>query len=132
MQECDLNITLSFEYSVNSRYSIEYITKKSKEKCNSIIFALFQKLEELSKLTIKDLQNRPRESGYEMIPLSELNFEIDNDIKQDLELSNDSKVIVFRFNKQDCRLITAKSPKCKNLLYVLAYDWNFSAYNHGS
>lgn len=134
MQECDLNITFSFEYSVNSKYSIEYITKKSKEKCNDIIFALFQKLEELSKLRFVDLQNRPKESGYEMIPISELNFKIDNKIKQGLGLSNDSKVIVFRFNKQKCRLILAKSTKsqCTNLLYVLGYDWDFSAYNHGS
>ena len=131
MNDCELNISFSFEYSVNKKYSIEYITKKKKEKCNDIIFDLFKKLEELSKMKFVDFQNRPKNSGYEMIPISELNFKINENCMKSLCLSEDSKIIVFRFHNQNCRLLLAQSRKCSSLFYVIGYDWDFSAYDHG-
>ena len=131
MDKCSLNkIMFSFEYSVNSNYSIDFITKKSKSKCNDIIFELFKKLENISSMRFIDFQNMPKESGYEMIPIYELNFNIKADMMYNLGLSNDSKIIVFRFNKNKCRLLLCKSICCSNLLYVIGYDWNFSAYKH--
>lgn len=123
------NIIVSFKYSVaNKKYQILKITK-AKEKCNKIINELFEKLEEISNLTWKDLQNRPKETGYEMIPISEFNVNLDN-IKKELYLSEDSKIIVFRFNNQKCRLLGVRSQECSSILYIIGYDWNYSAYNH--
>lgn len=133
MLECkhDDNIILSFKYSVNSKeYTIEKITKKTKEKSNAIMYELYEKFKELSNVKLVDFQNKPKSVGYEMLPVCELNVVIDERTKKELELTNDSKIIVFRFNKQKCRMLLVQSKKCPSLLYVIGYDWNFSAYKH--
>lgn len=124
-------ILLSFKYSIkNKNYTIEKIIG-AREKCNKIMSKLFQKYEEISNLTWKELQDRPREAGYEMIPISKFHINLDN-IKKDLNLSEDSKIIVFRFNNQDCRLLGVRSQECSSILYIIGYDWDYSAYDHGS
>ena len=134
MQNCIANnnhIILSFKYSVkNKNYTIEKKTK-AKEKCNKIIQNLFERLEEISKLTWEESQNRPREAGYEMIPIHEFKINLDN-IKKDLILSDDSKIIVFRFNNQKCRILGVRSQECSSILYIIGYDWDYSAYDHGN
>ena len=133
MIECrhDENIILSFKYSVNSKeYTIEKVTKKTKEKCNDIMYELYEKFKELSNLKLVDFQNKPKTVGYEMLPLYELNVAIDERIRKELNLTNDSKIIIFRFNKQKCRMLLVQSKKCPSLLYVIGYDWNYSAYKH--
>lgn len=133
MLECryDENIILSFKYSVNSKeYTIEKITKKTKEKCNEIMYELYEKFKELSNVRLVDFQNKPKSVGYEMLHLYELNIVIDERIREELELTNDSKIIIFRFNKQKCRILLVQSKKCPSLLYVIGYDWNYSAYKH--
>ena len=86
MNDCIANnnhIILSFKYSVkNKDYKIEKITK-AKEKTNKTVQKLFEKLEEISNLTWTELQNRPKETGYEMIPISEFRINLEN-IKKDL------------------------------------------------
>lgn len=134
MEKCIANnnhIILSFKYSIkNKNYTINKITKE-KAKCNKTIEKLYEKLEEISKLTWVELQNRPKEAGYEMIPISEFYINLD-DIKDKLKLSNDSKIIVFRFNNQEARLLGVRSQECSSILYIIGYDWDYTAYNHGS
>ena len=123
------SIILSFKYSIkDKRHSIEHIFK-TKDNNKKVIQNLFAKFQELSNLTWKELQNRPKQSGYETIPISEFKINLDN-IKKDLELADDSKIIVFRFNNQNSRLLGVKSAKCKSILYIIGYDWDFSAYQH--
>lgn len=134
MNDCFANnnhIILSFKYSVkNKKYTIQEKTN-AKEKNNKIFKELFEKLEELSKITWKELQNRPKETGYEMIPISDFLINLDN-IKEKLKLSDDSKIIVFRFNHQKNRILGVRSQECSSILYIIGYDWDFSAYDHGS
>lgn len=82
-------------------------------------------------MTWKELQNRPKETGYEMIPISEFKINFDK-LKKELKLSEDSKIIVFRFNNQKCRLLGVRSHQCSSILYIIGNDWDYSAYNHGS
>lgn len=124
-------ILLSFKYSIkNKNYTIKKVVE-ARDKCNKIMKNLFQKYEEISNLTWKELQNRPKETGYEMIPISRFYIKLDN-IKDDLNLSEDSKIIVFRFHNQDYRLLGVRSQECSSILYIIGYDWDYSAYDHGS
>ena len=66
-----------------------------------------------------------------MIPISQFKINFDSEIREKLQLTSDSKIIVFRFNKQMCRILLVQSKLCSNLLYVIGYDWNYTAYNHG-
>lgn len=123
------HITLSFKYSIKDKnHLIERMTC-AKEKCNKTINNLFKRLEEISTLTWKELQNRPKETGYEMIPISEFKISFEN-LKKELKLSEDSKIIVFRFNNQKCRMLGVRSNECSSILYIVGYDWDYSAYNH--
>lgn len=95
------------------------------------MYELYEKFKELSNVRLVDFQNKPKSVGYGMmLPLYELNVVIDERIRKELELTNDSKIIVFRFNKQKCRMLLVQSKKCPSLLYVIGYDWNYSAYKH--
>lgn len=129
MEKTD-NIRFSFKYSASKEYSIEKITKRNKSKCNDIIYDLFNKFEELSNLKLIDILNKPKNSGYETIPVFELNLKFNEKIREDLEISNDSKIMVFRFYKQKCRLLLFQSKVNPTLLYVIGYDWGFNAYKH--
>ena len=77
------------------------------------------------------MQNKPRETGYEMIPFSDFKLNLDS-IKRNLKLSSDSKMIVFRFNNQNARILGVRSQECNSILYIVGYDWDYSAYDHGS
>lgn len=125
------HIILSFKYSIkNKKHTIEHILE-SKGNNKKTIKNLFKKFEELSNLKWTDFINKPREVGYEMIPISEFKINLDN-IKKSLNVSDDTKIIVFRFDNQDKRLLGIKSKECNSILYVIGYDWDYSAYNHGS
>lgn len=133
MKNClyDESIIISFKYSVSTKhYTIEQITKKTKEKCNDKIYYLFEKLEELSKTKLVDFQNKPKSVGYEMIPLNQFKLKIDSNTMKELKLTNDSKIIVFRFGKQNYRMFMIQSKVCPALLYLIGYDWDYSAYDH--
>ena len=72
------SIILSFKYSIkDKKHSIEHIFK-TKDNNKKTIQNLFEKFEELSNLTWKELQNRPKQSGYETIPISEFKINLDN------------------------------------------------------
>ena len=134
MNSCIANnnhIILSFKYSIrNKKYTIEHILKQ-KSNNKKTIENLFKKLEELSNLSWLELQNRPRENAYEMIPISEFYINLE-EIKAKLNLWDDSKIIVFRFDNQNRRLLGIRSQECSSILYIIGYDWDYSAYNHGS
>lgn len=126
----DNHIVISFKHSVkDKRYTIERKVK-NKEKCNDDIKILFEKLNEISNTTWRELGNKPKDVGYEMIPINSFNVNMEN-IKKELKLSDDSKIIVLRFGKgQKYRILGVRCKACSSILYIIGYDWDFSAYNH--
>ena len=128
MANLSSNIVLSFQHSIKTkRYTIDEKLNE-KGKCNEIVKDLFKKFQDISNSTWQELQNKPKKSGYETIPIS--NFKISLDIiKESLNLSDDSKIIVFRFHRQDYRILGVQK---NNILYIIGYDWDFSSYNHGN
>ena len=66
-----------------------------------------------------------------MIPIHRFNINMDS-IKKELRLADDSKIIVFRFGKsQKYRILGVQCKDCASILYIIGYDWDFSAYDHG-
>lgn len=126
----DNNIVISFKYSVKGKkYTIESKVQ-NRQKCNEDIEKLFERLKEISNTTWKELRNKPREVGYEMIPIHRFNVNMNN-IKKELNLSDDSKIIVFRFGRgQKYRMLGVRCEDCSSILYIIGYDWDYSAYDH--
>ena len=73
------------------------------------------------------LRRKNEKHGAETLSMDDLRFAANG-----YQFSNDQKVIVFRFGgNSSYRLLGVKGNE-SNVLYVIGYDFDFSAYNHGS
>ena len=63
--------------------------------------------------------------GLETLSIEIINFEPNN-----YEFSKDQKVYVFRLNSQKWRMIGIKSGHNNDVLHIIGFDFNFSAYRH--
>ena len=73
------------------------------------------------------LRRKNEKHGTETLSMEELRFAANG-----YQFSSDQKVIVFRFgNNSGFRLLGVKGNE-SNVLYVIGYDFDYSAYNHGS
>lgn len=91
--------------------------------------ALDELLEVMTSLTWKEasLKNKHELGGFEVIPFGEM-----QQIKIDkLGVTKDTGVHIFRFNSQRYRLCGIKDSYC-NVLHIIAYDFNYELYSHGS
>ena len=122
-------ICFSFEYATdNKNYSMKKL-KAGTEKSN-VFDALLDKLAVLSKVGIKELQELPRESGFEKIPWSRFKAPVQQIFDGIDVVSKDSKLTVFRFGSQKYRLLCKDDVRHSNLMYVIAIDLDHSAYDH--
>lgn len=73
------------------------------------------------------LRRKNEKHGAETLSMDDLRFAANG-----YQFSDDQKVIVFRFGgNSSYRLLGVKGNE-SNVLYVIGYDFDFSAYNHGS
>ena len=63
---------------------------------------------------------------YETLSIENINFS-----PYDYETSKDQKVYVFRLNSQNWRMIGIKSEINTDVLHIIGFDFDFTAYNHG-
>lgn len=114
-----------FKYlTTNNKYNIKYFNKfRDREKAYS---ALFYTIHELQKQSWEDIYNKNRKHGLETIPSNIVKFSPNG-----LKLTPDTKLISIRFNRDKYRLIGIKSEKNKDVLHVIGFDFNYSAYDHG-
>lgn len=121
-------ISLSWEYmTTNSRHTFEYFQKfrdelNARKDLSDIVRYLNQSTWQ-EVLSVRKYQK----FGAETLEPSDLKFSPNG-----YEFTVDQKVFVFRFGPgNDYRLIGVKGSD-SNVLYVIGYDFNFKAYNHGS
>ena len=81
---------------------------------------LHRLLAEISNSYFKKLMNKIKNKGLEK--LEDINF------KPCKQLYNDENIYVMRFNQQKYRLIFILRD---NIVYIIGFDFNYSAYNHG-
>ena len=113
-----------FKYlTTNKDYSFKYFQNdKDLQYSKAIILDDIIKLQGKTRLT---LGMESKKTGFETIAYNQLNFRPAN-----LDLSSDTKLIVFRINSQNWRLIGYKSDNFKGVLHVIGFDFNYSAYKH--
>lgn len=123
------NVLVSFDSVTDSKvYNFEYFSQNIRNelyarKC------LDELLLEVSINTWTSLGLRDRKTlgGYESLPACC----IKDSIKQKVFLSPDSKIMSFIFGQKNYRLLGVKPTAC-GALHVIGYDFDFSAYDHGS
>lgn len=126
-KDSDLNYPVfCFKYlTTNNKYNINFL-KKSRDK-QKAYGALFYKINELQTQKWEEIYMTNKEVGLETIKFNNINFNPNN-----LKLTQDTKVISIRFKRGKYRIIGIKSSKNKDVFHVIGFDFNYSAYNHGS
>lgn len=102
----------------NKEHNFEYFKKNNKEKHECYI-KLIEKIIEIEKVPWVEFINRAKDIGMETMDVKNINI--------DLDMTDDNKVIIIRFNKQKYRIIGYKEEK---VFRILAFDFNYKAYKH--
>lgn len=123
------NISFSFLYiTTNKKYCLDFFSSKQLRDELDARQKLGQLLRTLSKTTWLDTFRKRKDEfgGTEQIALSEMNFMPSGDY-----FSEDANVLSFRFGTgEKYRLLGIRDEPCQTL-YIIGFDFNFSAYNHG-
>lgn len=129
----DTSIFFSFQYiTSDDHYNLNYLKKIKSGKEKAIYFDLFSSLSSFSQSSWKELQLKRKQSGgYETIEYGEMKESIANRLPKEKNISDDTKLIVFRFGN-NYRMVGYKSNRCKAAMHVLGFDFDYSLYNHGS
>ncbi len=116
-------VAFSFKYlTVKKEYNFESLNKDKKREWHS---ALVERMMEISKESWLTWLRRPKETGIETIFANQLRFS-----PKDHIFSSDEKVVIFRFKSQKGRIIGFKEEQVP-IYYVIGFDLNFTAYDHG-
>ena len=103
-------------------FNFESLDKGKKREWHS---ALVDRMVEISRESWLAWLNRPKEVGIETIFASELRFS-----PKGYTFSPDEKVAIFRFKSQEGRIIGFKESQVP-IYYVIGFDLDYSAYDHG-
>lgn len=118
-------------------FSFAHVTKKKNynfshfksdaRKENDARRGLDELMQEISRHTLLELRGRSKESfgGFERIPRARIHFH------PSWNFPEDENVWIFRFKSSDYRMLCIKDKK-REVLYIIGFDFDFSAYDHGS
>lgn len=113
-----------FKYlTTNKRYNFEHFSNVQEQLKNKSL--ILDEIIRLQQKTWMEWGLEGKKTGFESIYINQLNFK-----PKELILSNDTKVIVFRINSQNWRIIGIRSEYFKSVLHIIGFDFDFSAYNH--
>lgn len=117
--------------TTNKAYSYEALVSRSKNEKN--IFSDLSKLiKEISSQSWLSLASRRKEQfgGFEFLPVAQFKTNVCTAYKG--PITSDTKLCIFRFGTGDkYRLVVCKSPFCPRVVHILAFDLDFSLYDHG-
>lgn len=92
---------------------------------------LLYKLKDWSSINAYDARMRGKKLGLERIPYAQLSKPMQSICDNTNIVSKDSTVCVFQFYNHLYRLICKEDINHSNLMHIIAFDLDFSAYNHG-
>lgn len=122
----DVNPAFCFKYlTTNSKYNFDYFSDKNHKL--KMFETLFEKLDYCASYSRLELINQRKETGFEALDFERLKFQANAE-----KNLFGPKFISIRFNQQRYRIIGAFSDVCPNVFHVIGFDFDYSAYNHGS
>lgn len=121
---CEQYPAFSFRYlTTNSTFNFDYFGK-DKTAADVAAQELALRIIEVTENPYTYWSGKSKDIGIETLPFYQLKVKPNK-----LETSSDDKAIVFRFHKQKYRIIGIRLESCPTF-YVIAFDFNFSAYQH--
>lgn len=125
-QYCKQGMFFSFIHlTKSSKYNLNIQSKNIPEKA-SCYESLLKRLSDLSCKDWVYWLTQGKSSGIESIQKHRIKFE-----PNDLELTDDTKVFIIRFNNQKHRILGIKKEKECSVLHIIGFDYDYSAYDHG-
>lgn len=122
---CDQYPAFSFRYlTTNKGYNFEYFKDENDKKI--VMLFLVERMKEITATSYLQWSGKSKNCGNEMLEFWQINVK-----PNALELSKAEKVIVFRFFQQKYRALCIRQDRCP-ILYVIGFDFNHTAYHHGS
>lgn len=116
-------IAISFRYLTTKKdYNFDYFGKNL-ENCREVKAKLLDRIAEISSSTWLDMQNLPKTTGFETLCFDDIRFS-----PKEYIFSKEEKVYVLRACK-DYRIIGFK---LGTVYYIIGFDFNYSAYDHGT
>lgn len=123
----------SFKYLItNDNYTFKYFGKDS--RAASLAYkGLINKLNEISQEDMSSILGKPKDIGIETLPYRQFNKPFQNILDGIPVISKDSKLTVLRFKAGDknYRIICKSDLSSQNIMHIIGFDFDFSAYNHG-
>ncbi len=125
-KQCEQNLAVSLKYLThNDKYNFSHFSDSEKNDKKNAALALYEWMAANTGVRWNELFMRPKQSGAETIPMDRLKFEPYGISKNEFD-----KFISFRFNSAKSRIIGIKDGDCP-ILYIIGFDFDFSAYEHG-
>lgn len=115
--------------SRNNTYGMPAIDNKANNE--AVYKSLFEKMYEASAYHLAGLRMLGKIRGSEPIPLKQFSDSVQNILTSVPIIDKESKMDVMRFGSQNYRLICKSDPVHNNILHIIAFDLDFSAYDHG-
>lgn len=112
----------------NNNYSFNKVPVGEKVEAYE---ALLEKLNDLCGININEARNRGKKLGAERIPYTQLSSSFQGVCDTSDVVSKDSKVVVFQFCNHKYRLICKDDIIHSNLMHIIGFDFDFTAYDHG-
>ena len=115
--------------TTNNHYGLKAFSQLSKKA--DTYEDLIRKFADWSTLNANEAKSRGKKLGLERIPYKQLSKAMKQICDGTQIVSKDSTVCVFQFHNHDYRLICKEDMIHSNIMHVIAFDLDFSAYNHG-
>ncbi len=126
------HIVFSLRYLTESKnFGLEYFGKDLR-KSHEAYVAFVSRMRELCQVDIVTAQMSGNIFGSEHIPYKMLSKSMQSVCDSVEIISKDSDLTVFRFYQNNYRLLCKADLNHGNLLHIVAFDFDYSAYNHGS
>lgn len=109
--------------TTNKTYNFDYF--KNPKDINEAKSIILDKLIETQSKTWLQLHQLDKRAGIETLSYGDIRVSANN-----YEILKDQNVYVFRLNSQKWRIIGIKSEINKDVLHIIGFDFNYSAYNH--
>ena len=123
-------ICFGYSYLVaNKQFNFNFFKKSYKEKLKAHE-ALEKRMMELCNYSLKETKDMGKIKGSESFSINSFSNNFQQATKSINIISGDSKLIIFRFGEQEYRLICKSDTNHNNVLHIIGFDFDFSAYNH--
>ena len=111
----------------SKQHSFTFFNKGKTRDVIPVYESLLSKLKHLSSIPILELAEVGKTAAFETLPYSNFNEHLQH-LFHASGIPRDAKLTVFRFHNQQFRMICSSND---NVFYIIAFDFNFSAYDHG-